>query len=247
MSGRYVTIDKIVNDYVLSIDDDDYGSNVSDVMLRQYALRGAREVGFDMDQRIKSVKLTVNENMGTAELPCDFVELTKIGTLGPDGLVYVWAINKNMNILPDQPNTPIPDYLQGLDSYVFRNYLYENALGRLYGLGGGQGANQYRMNYEENRIEISTNAGVSEVVIEYIADEAKSTNPCVPIVAEEAVRAYMYFHIVQRKSSVPANEKARARSEYYNERRLANARLKSFGKQDALQTIRQNFKLSPKA
>jgi hypothetical protein len=32
--------------------------------------------------------------------------------------------------------------LLGLDSYVFRNFLYENTMGRLYGLGGGQGAGQ---------------------------------------------------------------------------------------------------------
>jgi hypothetical protein len=41
-------------------------------------------------------------------------------------------------------------------------------------------------------------------------------------------------------------EKMRARQEYYNERRLANARLKSFTKEEALKTIRKNFKQSPK-
>jgi hypothetical protein len=41
-------------------------------------------------------------------------------------------------------------------------------------------------------------------------------------------------------------EKARARQEYYNEKRLANARLKSFTKEEALKTIRKNFKQSPK-
>ena len=41
-------------------------------------------------------------------------------------------------------------------------------------------------------------------------------------------------------------EKSRARQEYYNEKRLANARLKSFTKEEALKTIRKNFKQSPK-
>ena len=152
-----------------------------------------------------------------------------------------------MNILPDQPADAIPDYLLGFDSYVFRNFIYESTVGRLYGLGGGQGAGEYRINYPENRIEISLLSDTTQVVLEYISDEAKSDNPVVPVYAEQALRAYVYYRVIERKSSVPLGEKQRARAEYYNERRLANARLKSFNKFDALSTSRRNFKLSPKA
>jgi hypothetical protein len=84
------------------------------------------------------------------------------------------------------------------------------------------------------------------VYIEYIADEALAADPSVHVYAEQAIRAYIYYHLVERKSNVPAVEKARARQEYYNERRLANARLKSFSKEEALKTIRKNFVQSPK-
>jgi hypothetical protein len=161
--------------------------------------------------------------------------------------VYVFAENKNMNLLKDQPAEAVPDYLLGFDSYVFRNFIFESTVGRLYGMGGGQGAGEYRMNWAENRIEISMLSGTTQVVIEYISDEAKSDNPSVPTVAEEALRAYMYWKTLERKSSVPMGEKQRARSEYYNQLRLANARMKSFSKDDALQIIRRNFRLSPKA
>jgi hypothetical protein len=56
----------------------------------------------------------------------------------------------------------------------------------------------------------------------------------------------MYYRLIERKASVPLGEKGRARQEYYNERRKANARLKAFSKEDALQTIRKNFKQAPK-
>ena len=247
MSQQYITVDKVVNDYTMSIDEDDYGSNASDYMLRQYALRGIREFGFDMTHNVKTVMLDVNQDLGTVDLPCDYVDMVKLGQLGNDGLIYVFAENKNMNILPDQPADAIPDYLLGFDSYVFRNFIYESTVGRLYGLGGGQGAGEYRINYPENRIEISLLSDTTQVVLEYISDEAKSDNPVVPVYAEQALRAYVYSHVIERKSSVPLGEKQRARAEYYNERRLANARLKSFNKFDALSTSRRNFKLSPKA
>jgi len=247
MAQNYITVDKVVNDYIMSIDDDDYGSNASDYMLRQYALRGIREFGFDISHNIKTTLLNVNQALGTVDLPADYVDMVKIGQLGNDGLVYVFAENPNMNILANEPADAIPDYLLGFDSYVFRNFLYENTAGRLYGLGGGQGAGEYRINLVENRIEISLLSDTTQVVLEYICDEAKSDNPAVPVYAEQALRAYMYYRSIERKASVPMGEKQRARAEYYNERRLANSRLKSFNKFDALSTSRRNFRLSPKA
>jgi hypothetical protein len=247
MAQNYITVDKVVNDYIMSIDDDDYGSNASDYMLRQYALRGIREFGFDISHNIKTTLLNVNQALGTVDLPADYVDMVKIGQLGNDGLVYVFAENPNMNILANEPADAIPDYLLGFDSYVFRNFLYENTAGRLYGLGGGQGAGEYRINLVENRIEISLLSDTTQVVLEYICDEAKSDNPAVPVYAEQALRAYMYYRTIERKASVPMGEKQRARAEYYNERRLANSRLKSFNKFDALSTSRRNFRLSPKA
>ena len=116
----------------------------------------------------------------------------------------------------------------------------------MYGLGGGKLRGNYRINYDQNRIEIDSEAGVTEVVLEYISDAARSSDPVVHVYAEEALRSYVYYKIVERKSSVPAGEKQRARAEYYNERRKARIRLSNFSKEQALNTIRKNFKLAPK-
>jgi len=247
MSYSYIPLDQVINDYIIAMQEDDYASNVADYQIRQYALRGIREFGMDISANIKSVLLDVNEQYGYVEIPCDLLALTKIGQIGSDGLVYVFAENKNMNLLENYPADSVPDYLLGFDSYVFRNFLFEGTTGRLYGMGGGQGAGEYRVNWAENRIEVSMLSATTQVLIEYISDEAKCENPSVPTAAEEALRAYIYYKTLERKASVPMGEKQRARSEYYNQLRLANARMKSFSKNDALQIIRRNFRLSPKA
>jgi len=246
MSQESVSVNQIVNDFILTLASDDYASNVSDTTLRNFALRGIREMGFDMMRRIKTAQLSVDETLGTVSLPTDFVALTKLAVLGSDGLLYSFVENPNLNLLESQPAETIPDYMAGFESYVYRNYLNQTSSGRLYGLGGGQGAGEYRVNFEQNRIEVSLNTAVAKVIIEYVGDEALATNPSVHVFAEEALRSYIYYRIIERKSNVPANEKARARQEYYNERRKANARLKSFGKDDALAMLRRNYKLSPK-
>ena len=279
MARNTVPLNQVINDFIITLADDDYAGHASDVQVRTHALRGIREMGFDLSKVIRSVKITVDSTNDTIELPDDFVDWCKVGVVGSDGIVYVLGENKNVNYSQAYANSSgtkvgnaasatdsdgdgvfdridskgattgasasSNDLSQGFDSYVFRNYVYGAANG-LYGVGGGHLEGGFRFNLDQNRIELEGNDSISEVVIEYVADEARSKNPSIHVYAEEALMSYMYYKIIERKSSVPANEKARARQEYYNERRKANARIKSFTKEEALKTIRKNFRLAPK-
>jgi len=278
MARNKVPLDQVISDFIITLADDDYAGHATDTQIRTHALRGIRELGFDMSKVVRSLKLTVNSNNNTVELPDDYVDWSKIGLVGSDGIVYVLGENNNINIsqaysdisgnevntaasAADTDSDGVYDRVdskdgtftsaaadsisQGLNSYMFRNYAY-GAANALYGVGGGHTQGQFRINLDQNRIELDTTAGISELVIEYVADEARSKNPSIHVYAEEALMAYVYYKIIERKSSVPANEKARARTEYYNERRKANARINSFSKGEALKTIRKNFKQSPK-
>ncbi len=273
MSRNYIPLNQVVNDFVVTLDTDDYASYASDTAIRAFALRGIRDMGFDMLKVIRSLKLPTSAN-GTVTLPDDYVDWTKVGVVGSDGLVYVLGENKNINQsqkysssggyfydtdgdgLYDREDSksatnsgsPMVDdgISEGMNSYIFRNFVHENNQGRLYGIGGGHYYEEFRVNMDQNRIELKSNRDINEVVIEYVADEARSNNPRVHVYAEEALRAYIYYKLIERKSGVPANEKSRARQEYYNERRKANARMKSFTKEELLKTIRKNFKQAPK-
>ena len=284
MAHNKVKLSQIIRDFIITLDSDDYASNASDSAIRNFALRGIREIGFDLGKKIKSLKREIQPN-NSIILPDDFVDLSKIGIVDANGIIRVLGQNKNINhsmhriggtppleisdteiassglgsddplniranIIDDVNASKSATTTSGtddnLDFYIFENYLYQGGLGRLYGAGGGHLSGEYRLNLQQNRIEIETNDDVTEVVLEYVADEARSTDPEVHVYAEEALRSYIYYKIVERKSSVPANEKARARAEYYNERRKANARLSNFTKDEALKTIRKNFTQAPK-
>ena len=278
MAHNTVTLKNIIGDFKIALDSDDYISNVSDVQLRNIALRGIRDIGFDVGKKVKSLKLPVETN-DTVLLPDDFVDLIKIGVVAEDGLVYVFAENKNINHSYQKisntgvdatyttfNNSPLnieankiedtveaktatlnqSDTIDSFYEYVFENFMYEGGIGRIYGMGGGHHRGEYRINLDQNRIEVKKGSDINEVVLEYVADEARSGNPTVHVYAEEALRAYMYYKLIEKKATVPAGEKARARAEYYNERRLANARLSNFTKENALKTIRKNFTQAPK-
>lgn len=275
MARNYVPLSQVIDDFIITLESDDYASTASDNIIRNHALRGIREMGFDFLKVIRSLKLTVDTSNNTAPLPDDYVDWSKVGVVGSDGLVYVLGENKNLNYSQkyatndggnnydsdgdgllervdskSATNSGSPsvgsDITDGTDSYIFRNYVYENNQGRLYGAGGGHYYGEFRVNLDQNRIELKGNNSMSEIVMEYIADEGRATNPQVHVYAEEALRSYIYYKLIERKTHVSASEKARARAEYYNERRKANARMKSFTKEEILKTIRKNFKQAPK-
>lgn len=273
MSMNKVKLSQIIRDFIITLDGDDFVSNASDAAIRNFALRGIREIGFDLGKKIRSLKLTVDTTNDTVALPPDYVDMSKLGVVDEDGIIRPLVQNNNINYSSvDKSGTTTTDSAAGPldisqniiedreasktatgstpkrpdDSFVFDNYTFAGGTGRLYGFGGAQAAGQYRINLDDNRIEVELHTSASEVVMEYVADEARSTDPEVHVYAEEALRSYIYYKLIERKASVPAGEKARARSEYYNERRKANARLSTFTKEEALKTIRKNFMQAPK-
>lgn len=83
-------------------------------------------------------------------------------------------------------------------------------------------------------------------VVQAGSAQAGTASLQVPQVAEEALKSYIYWKYIQRKRGVPFGEKQLAKRDYYNEKRLANARLKSFTKEEAMQSSRKGYKQSPK-
>ncbi len=244
MAQNTVTIKDIVKEFMMGIDAEDYIYGTSESIIRNNALRGIRDMGFDMLKVIKSKTIDVKEN-NTAVLPDDFVSITKVGLVSDEGQVITFSKNNNITKEPSSGLSTIdPDSYH--DDFVFRNFIHNGEHGVLYGVGGGYRPGFYKVNLDQNRLEFNSSMDHKKVAVEYIADEARSEDPSVHVFAEEALRLYIYYKLIERKSSVPQGEKQRARQEYYNERRKANSRMKSFAKEDVFQVIRKNFKLSTK-
>ena len=91
-----VKLSEIINDFLITLDGDDFGSSVSDIAIRNIALRGIREFGFDISKKIKSIKRSIESNQ-TITLPDDYVDLSKLGVVGADGFIYILHENKNIN------------------------------------------------------------------------------------------------------------------------------------------------------
>ena len=60
MARNTVPLSQVIKDFIITLDGDDYASNASDSAIRHFALRGIREIGFDLSKKVKSLKLNIN-------------------------------------------------------------------------------------------------------------------------------------------------------------------------------------------
>ena len=100
--------------------------------------------------------------------------------------------------------------------------------------------------FDSNVEDVGTTNVFSVISQELVQLGSLGDKPRVHKFCEEALRSYVYYKYVQRKRGIPANEKQMAKRAYFNEKRLARARMMNFNKETAMLTSRKAFKQSPK-
>ena len=267
MARDLIPLSSIVNDYLLSREVNDFDT-ANQKQLMMYGKQAIRdEIGLGLSAYVKSVKLDVNTSLNTVAFPNDYIEYTKIGVLDDNCRVQTLGLNEKINfagtIAVDGGGDPILDANgietlnpkdctpsrtnEGVNGLFFNNYYDNFNNGRLFGLGGGNNARgYYRINTMDNRIELNSEFGGTSIILEYIADETMTSDPQVPVEAEDFVRNYIYYRSIQKKNSVPQNEKIMAERRMLQSMRYANFRFKMFTKEEAAQQIFRRYQLSPK-
>ena len=117
------------------------------------------------------------------------------------------------------------------------NYNRSYSRNGIFGASGGKSwAGSYREDIENGRIFFSSDfpQDIDNVIIEYLADETMSSNPRISVYAEEAVKNYIYWKHIQRKSNVGLGEKQIAKKNYTNEKAKTISRLFSPTKAEIL-------------
>ena len=243
MAQNYINVDEVIRSLLIQEGDE---TTHRYFYYKDIALRGVKELNFDVVRNIQYAKVTVSSTLSVA-LPSDFVAVSRIG-VSKHGQIDDLGKNDKMDLTADQSavSNPVTAYaVQWIDDLSGS----EN-LGGMYGLGGGQNVNGYwRFDAENNTIQLASGFSGAEVVLEYISDGISRTGKQITqihVYAEEALRTYMHWKSIQRKRTIPANMKEQARRDWYNEKRIAKARMKSFTKAEAIQQAHRHTYQAPK-
>lgn len=231
---KHITVDEVVRSVL-----GDEGKVTTHEYLRylEIANRGLKELTYDILGDTKVALINIGTSL-RADLPVDFVDYTYVGVVGSDGILHNYGIKRDIPLV-------------GTGNTVRRRQVasYSRTAG-VYGMGGGQNTNGYyspNIDYENWQMVFTSAETSGYVYLEYISDgRSEGGENVVHPYAEEALIAWTYWKAIARKRGYSGAEKADARFEYYNQKRLANARLKSFTKEEMLQQSRKNFKQAPK-
>jgi len=252
MPAPFVQVDEVVRSLLIQ------QGIFSEHRLAQYidiALRGVKELNFDVAKNIKTEVISLTSVAGLVlDVPADFIRLLRVGTITDNGQFNAFGmedslVNENLYTGNFNTNGQIPS-----SSTVnwFSNYRQGENTGGAYGLGGGHRTAYYRYDEELGQIHFSSEvSGDTDIIIEYISDGINTTSANqgktrIHPFLEEALRSYIYWKLLQRKRNIPVQEKESARRDWFNEKRLAKSRMQTFSKEEALRTIQKQHKQSPK-
>ena len=239
--AQFISVEEVIQNLLI-----EEGKSSEHEYLRYFniAMSGLKELNFDTVRQVNTIELTI-DHKNTVSLPSDYVSYLQIATVGDRGDLNYLGHRERINLVHGSKSTNVEDKTE---HPVFTDNTPGDGLFGRYGQGGGTNSNgYYRENLEEETIEFSDVTG--NVVIEYISDgssDLEGDQIKIHSFAEEALKSYIYFKSIYRKRAINMNEKMVAKKEYYNQKRLARARMQSFNKQEALQTTRKAFKQAPK-
>jgi len=228
-------------------------------------MKGLREFYYDVLQEVSGIALDLSPTLQVT-LPPDYVNYVRISWLDKSGKLHPMAVDNKMSIAKDylqdsnygllfddegcvligsqvfdEANPQVlPENTACTDSFLFNEGFQPNTnMSNVYKNG------KYVIDKNRGIIQFGSDVKGRTIVLEYISDglftgcegrpeEERRINKF----AETALLDYIYYELIKQNRNVPANEKMRARKEYYNSLRKAKRRINTLRFSELLQTFK---------
>lgn len=241
---QFVLLKDIIDSMLMErFDEDSYLKNTNRNLLIYHAKLGLKELTKSAASSVKAIEMTVGAK-GYIEMPQDYVHYVRVSVVVYDGStnsrrLYPLDINYNINIsknyLQDDAGFLLFDddgyilesesegYAGGYTSYSFCNTSEGNAFLDTSQLSAN---GEFTIDEDKGNLVFDSKLIDQEVVIEYESDGIdfeliKETEIKVHKFIEEALRNWIYYACIEKRRSVPANEKQRALNRFKTTRHIA--------------------------
>lgn len=249
----WVSIDSCVKGYISESEQ----SMHKYFKLWQIAFRGMEKLGLDFFYQVKSVKLPVNDNK-TVTIPSDYINYSKVGVLNNRGEVIPLVYNNKLTTYADllanrlektQDNSLVNNYSP--QSPYFLNYWNGSSIGNLYGIpSGAPFLGQFKIDIHNGVILLGDNFSYDYIILEYISSPKEGEDYYIPMQFREALIAFLAWKDIANipsKTHVNNANVGMRRTDFNNERRLANARFKPFYKDEAYNLSLESTRMTVKS
>lgn len=236
-------LDKVVREYLI-----ESGETGLAKYARAYqsGVSGLREMNMDLSGVVQVVSLPIN-SADQALLPTDYIQYTKIGLVGQDGLVHSLGLNPNINLdlsvnnCGDQQAPTVRqfnpndfDLLANADwDGLADNFRNGELMGRFFGIGGGQNPFGYfRIDHRNNVIQLGAlscngepNKAPQSIILEYIANlDLHEGDYTVHPFLVESIKTWIHWRMIVFDRNRSLGDKDMAKNGFYQQRRMAKMR-----------------------
>ena len=266
---QYLTLEEVINNYLMSRDDDDYTAHTPRHKVLYQAMRGLREFYFDVLQEVRAIELELSPAL-TVTLPPDFINYVRISWVDEFGQLHPMAVDNRTSIAQeylqdddynllfdengcvlqgDSGNTPEPTQTIDSNSDIFQYTFCDVGFAPNANMSEYFKNGKYKLDRNRGVISFGSNVEGKDIVLEYISDGLYTDCEGRPEAeirvnkfAETALLDFIYYQLIKNRRTVPYNEKMRARKEYHNSRRIAKTRINTLRKDELLQVFRGSSK-----
>src|SRR6185503_14932189 len=250
---QFITLDSCINDYITESEQ----SNHKYYKHFHLAFRGMEQLGIDFFYQIKSVKLPVLSNK-TVPLPPDYQNYQKVGVLNGGGEVISLRYNSKLTTYADLQTERISKTVDNtlFDLYIantpiFYNYWNGEVFINLYGIpSGSPTVGGFKIDDSNGVILLDENFGYDYIILEYIASPVEGQDYFIPMQFREALIAWLgWKDIANLPTTRRGNlgDKRDRRHDFFNERRLANARYRPLYLEQAYELNLEMTRMAVKA
>lgn len=220
----------------------------------QMALEGFSDMNTFEINSVEVAYLDIDPDTMLAELPSDFITMTKIG-INKNGKMWTLTVNNDILLPPPSSICDIePAAVPGTQvivpdgGYYFAPH-YNRAgawVDTMYGIGGGFNTAYYRIDMSRRVIYFQGHIPNNEVILEYKSNGIKGSGTIVPRQAVPALKAYLHWKVNLYNINVPMHEKQNFERLYNIELTKLTELENSFTMAEFLDTMYSTYSQSPK-
>ena len=255
---QFTTIDEIVNNILANRSADDFISVTERYKIVYQLRRGIRELVFDVTRDIKAIELELSPSLNII-FPPDFVDYVRISWVDSTGTLRPMVANRSLPIFTSYLQDNNYKLLFDSDGNVLTDSETSGKILENKGVSKQCGCYEFQPNkdnsksYPNGSFSIDKSSGIIQfgsdiegksIILEYLSDGVNVPEGDIKIhkFAETALIDFVYYELIKNRRTVPANEKMRARKEYYNSRRIAKRRINKFSKEELVQAMKGSTK-----
>lgn len=253
---QYSSIKDVVNNFMFAQGNDSYLSNVNRNRVSYFAKRVVQELYFDILNEVISIELDLNDRF-TIPLPHDYVNYVMISWVDERGMKHPLAVDNTSNLAQSFLQDDSYEYLFDHEGDILQGDHSQDYGGRVshfpseipdynVDLSKKFKNGTYKVDRDRGIIQFSSSVQGRTIVLDYISDglfQMDDSEIRIHKFAEEAAYSYIYWHLISNMRNVPANEKYRARNEWYNMRRVAKRRINPVRYEEIRQVMKSQSRM----